>query len=200
MSTDVRKINSLKFHLECIVLRDIKQLYVLATIFSGLYISINTHVCNDSEWFENLTCLPWWPNHGTTKLGDRGLSGVSILGKFHFSIFWKLCGVFFGFFWPLKPYSVVRCVLEWSVPDVCDWLDSLFMPEYKVSSSLCYPHVYPCATNLCMKSSCIKVSWRRTNWISICFNRFSTLNCGWLANFYIPYKFCFWHFGFVFLF
>ena len=36
---------------------------------------------------------------------------------------------------------MVRCVLEWSVPDVCDWLDSLFMPEYKVSpcpNSLCY--------------------------------------------------------------
>ena len=27
---------------------------------------------------------------------------------------------------------MVRCVLEWTVPDVCDWLDSLFMPEYKV--------------------------------------------------------------------
>ena len=27
---------------------------------------------------------------------------------------------------------VPRFVLDWTVTDVCDWLDSLFMPEYKV--------------------------------------------------------------------
>ena len=27
-----------------------------------------------------------------------------------------------------------KSVLDWSVADVCDWLDSLFMPEYKVSN------------------------------------------------------------------
>lgn len=26
-----------------------------------------------------------------------------------------------------------KCVLDWTVPDVCDWLDSLFMPEYKAA-------------------------------------------------------------------
>ena len=26
-----------------------------------------------------------------------------------------------------------KSVLDWSVADVCDWLDSLFMPEYKVT-------------------------------------------------------------------
>ena len=27
-----------------------------------------------------------------------------------------------------------KSVLDWSVADVCDWLDSLFMPEYKVNT------------------------------------------------------------------
>ena len=26
-----------------------------------------------------------------------------------------------------------RSLLEWSESDVCDWLDSLFIPEYKVT-------------------------------------------------------------------
>ena len=31
-----------------------------------------------------------------------------------------------------------KSVLDWSVSDVCDWLDSLFMPEYKVGLSYDY--------------------------------------------------------------
>ena len=30
-------------------------------------------------------------------------------------------------------------LLDWSAGDVCDWLDSLFMPEYKVGQ----PEIFP---------------------------------------------------------
>ena len=49
--------------------------------------------------------------------------------------------------------ALVRCVLEWSVPDVCDWLDSLFMPEYKVSPT-------SAISMLLLLSACLSLRYR----------------------------------------
>ena len=44
--------------------------------------------------------------------------------KVYFKIFYNLGSI-------QKEFRA-KTLLEWSVNDVCDWLDSLFLPEYKV--------------------------------------------------------------------